>query len=90
MEAFLREWDPIGVIPTLLKDGLPPNEYDSYAPQVHQMLADGCSAESIALSLGLIRTQSMGLPSLPASDLAVARRMVAWWTFRDKLVSSPT
>ena len=78
VEALLREWDPIGVI------GLPPNEYDSYAPQVHQTLADGCTPESLALTLGRIRTESMGLSACPSADLIAAKKMVEWWVSRDQ------
>ena len=83
IEELLREWDPIGVIPTLIEEGLPPDEYDSYAPHVHRTLVDGCTAESLALTLGLFRTQSMGLPASPGTDLHAARRLVAWWASRD-------
>jgi hypothetical protein len=83
VKAFLREWDPIGVIPRLLEAGLPPNEYDSYASEVHQRLAAGCTAEDLALTLELIRTKRMGLSPNPAADAATAQRLLAWWRSRD-------
>jgi len=83
VEELLRDWDPVGVIPALIEEGLQPDEYDSYAPHVHRTLADGCTAESLALTLGLFRTRSMGLPASPSTDLAAARRLVAWWVSRD-------
>jgi hypothetical protein len=90
VEELLREWDPIGIISTLIEDGLPPSEYDSYAPHVHRTLTDGCTAESLALTLGLIRTRSMGLPANPSADLIIAEKMVAWWDRTIRMSGSHT
>lgn len=85
VEALLRDWDPIGVIETLLEDGLPPNEYDSYAPHIRRTLADDdCTIEGLALTLELIRTRSMGLPECLDADRAAARRMIERWRARDE------
>jgi len=83
IERLLSEWDPIGVIPRQIADGLPPSEYDSYAPEVHASLRSGCTAESLALCLGLIRTREIELSPDPNADLVAARNMLAWWESRD-------
>ena len=35
VKEALKCWDPIGVIPGLIEDGLLPDEYDSYALSVY-------------------------------------------------------
>jgi hypothetical protein len=56
-EILHWDWDPIGVA------GVPQarDEYDSYVPQVVQMLIDGKKKEEIARHLYQIETESMGL-----------------------------
>jgi hypothetical protein len=80
VEAFLREWDPIGVID--LDEPVTLSEYDSYAPHVHRLLEDGCTPESLAMALEFVRTGAMGLGRYPAADLAIATKMVDWWKHR--------
>jgi hypothetical protein len=84
IRAFLREWDPVGVIPALLEDGLPPSEYDSYAAAVHALLARGGDANQLAAHLQHLRTEAMELPEDPARDSEVANRTYEWWRTREQ------
>ena len=79
----LRDWDPIGIIPELVKSGLPPSEYDGYAPHVLGMLQRGCSLDEISEFLEYTSEETMGLgPRTPLSKAAnskVAADLLAWW-----------
>ena len=81
VRAFLREWDAIGVYqPTESEDDdWPPDEYDSYIPNILSLLRSGHDADRIASHLELARTQEMGLPAHPSRDLEFARRIELWW-----------
>ena len=80
VETVLQKWDPIGVIETLKEDGLPPNEYDSYAPPILSMLAKGADVEKIAAHLGRIQTVDMGLGGpWPEKDNQIAEELTSWW-----------
>ena len=57
IRRYLQYWGPIGVIPDLIKVGLPPNEYDSYAGPIYTMLTEGKSSEEIQNHLKLIVTE---------------------------------
>ena len=57
----LRRWDPIGVIEDLEETGLPPNEYDSYAPHLLTIVESGADAHDISLHLVSIRVDFMSL-----------------------------
>jgi hypothetical protein len=83
VEAFLREWDPIGVIEDQLAVGYPPTEYDRYAPEVYALLLRGCSLEHLTDYLSLVRTDVMGLGASIAEDRRVAERILAWWQSRE-------
>ena len=66
VQRALRDWDPIGVY----QDGCvdPEGEYDTYAPQIVSLVADGCSREEVARHLNELETQEMGLnPNLSAA-----------------------
>jgi hypothetical protein len=78
---FLREWDPIGVEPGA-PDGAPPDEYDSYAPHILRLLAEGETAKTIAVHLERIRMESMGIHQDSAADLTAATTMVQRWATR--------
>jgi len=55
-EILRREWDPIGV------DGLPEDEYESYAAAVYVAIMDhGATAREVADYLFRIETEHMGL-----------------------------
>jgi hypothetical protein len=78
----LRQWDPIGVIPDLIADGLPPNEYDTYAPTIVGMLQRDCTPAELAHHLEYCRTLAMGLPANRAAGHEFAERLVAFWKER--------
>ncbi len=79
VEKFLREWDPIGVTDDLVADGLPPDEYDNYAPHIVGLLQRGETVEDLAAHLRYCRTGAMGLVEDDASDIAVATKILEWW-----------
>jgi hypothetical protein len=81
VEAVLRRWDPIDVLPG---DVAPADEYDSYAPGVVSMLAGGCSVAELAIHLERIRTETMGLGADRRRDTAFAEELVASWRAREE------
>ena len=80
VEEALRHWDPIGVIGSLREDGLPPDEYDGYAPQIFAYVRDGADAKTVAKQLAWIRSTSMCLgPSRPSEhEEEIGEKLVAW------------
>ncbi len=83
IEEILQEWDPIGVIETLKEDGLPPNEYDTYAPGVFQQLVYGKTAKEIAEYLGSLEITNMGFKGPDQEkNLRIAERLKAYWSSR--------
>jgi hypothetical protein len=79
IQKILQQWDPIDVIESLKEDGIPPNEYDSYAPAILTMLMQGASVENITHHLGVIQKVSMGLDPWPDRDRRIATMLVEWW-----------
>jgi hypothetical protein len=65
-------WGPIGV-------SVPRDEYETYAPRLASILRNGATPEDIAAALGEWRTESMGLPPEPDSDLTVALKFADWY-----------
>jgi hypothetical protein len=61
-------WDPIGVAGVAQAH----DEYDSYAPAVWQMLEHGSSSEALAIHLGEIERERMGLPPNAEKNADVA------------------
>jgi hypothetical protein len=88
VEKLLRAWDPIGVIGDLIADGLPPNEYDDYAPHIVGMLQRGATREDLVAHLRYCRTGAMGLEPNDAADTATANEICAWW-HRETLTVDP-
>lgn len=80
VKEALRRWDPIGVIDLLLEDNLPPDEYDSYAPQIFAYVRDGADSATIAKQLAWIRSSSMSLGSTRPSEheQELGEKLVAW------------
>ena len=83
VKATLRRWDPIGVIPELIESGIPPNEYDGYAPHILGMLQRGCTAAELQAHLEFTREETMGMgrafPDTTAAAKSVATDLVLWW-----------
>jgi len=56
VQDILRRWDPIGVTPG---EAAPAGEYDSYAPHIVSMVAQGCLLEELEEHLRVIRVDTM-------------------------------
>jgi len=82
VRKILARWDPIGVIDSLEEDGLPPDEYDSYAPAILTMLRGGTTQDAIVQHLRLIQVCFMGLASSPDHDRWIADQLLEWWGAR--------
>ena len=80
VKRLLQRWDPIGVIETLVEDGLPPYEYDSYAPEILEKLQAKVTEEQLTEYLGWLQSKKMGFGPSPEKDRAVARELVNWWS----------
>ncbi len=66
---LIEDWDPIG-------SGVPSDEYDSYAPGIYRLLMDGATIEQLALHLGRLELEKLGLLG-PLAKVAAARLPVA-------------
>lgn len=84
VEEILQKWDPINVIEDLIESGLPPDEYDSYAPHILSMLRQGADEYKIAKHLGNLQTSSMGLGAWSEKDNEIAKELVLWWRNKNK------
>jgi hypothetical protein len=73
VEAVLRRWDPIGVLPGKVA---PADEYDSYAPHIVSLVQRGGSVEQLVAHLSHLRTQTMGMPANPELDSKAAKEIV--------------
>ncbi|MDA2927785.1 hypothetical protein MYX78_11260 [Acidobacteria bacterium AH-259-G07] len=74
VQAILRRWDPIEVEPGKLA---PADEYDSYAPTIVSMVAQGCSAEQLSNHLEKLRIDVIGLEAAPECDADTANEIIA-------------
>jgi len=70
--AELRSWDPIGV-----GSAVPPDEYDSYAPHIVSLVAEGTTEFGLAHHLTELQAQQLGVTATPSLNLQVARRIIA-------------
>jgi hypothetical protein len=73
VQQILRRWDPIGVRPG---ESAPADEYDSYAPHIVSMVAQGCSLEQLCTQLEGIRVDTMGVGPDPATDREIATEIL--------------
>ena len=64
VEEILRRWNPIG-------QSVPAEEYDSHAPQIVSMVAQGCSLEQLCSQLEEIRV-NMGMGPFGGADRDIA------------------
>jgi hypothetical protein len=69
VQAILRRWDPIGVLPG---EFAPADEYDDYAPHIVSMLYQGCSVNALADHLSGLRIETIGLEDNPERDREIA------------------
>ena len=79
VEAALRRWDPIGVLPGPGEDEGPMDEYDSYAPLLLGLLQKGGDVAVVEQELIRIRI-GMGLKAYPKTDRPTAEHLVSWWS----------
>ncbi len=70
-EVLYNDWAPIGFI-----DGLPKDEYESYAVRVVSMLAAGASEDELAAYLANTGSAISGHAFAASSCLPVAQRLV--------------
>jgi hypothetical protein len=73
VQAILRRWDPIGVRPG---EYAPADEYDSYAPQLVSLVAQGCSMQELCAQLETIRVHSIGVGANSAGDALIAEAIL--------------
>ena len=73
VQEILRRWDPIGVRPGELA---PADEYDSYAPHIVSMVAQGCSREQLCAHLEALRADTMGVGAHRQKDWEVAGEII--------------
>jgi hypothetical protein len=63
---LMSEWDPIGC-------GVPDDEYDSYIPEIYNLMQARVCVWELASRLQEIETQRMGLLAQPEVDQRVAK-----------------
>ena len=73
VQEILRRWDPIGVQPGELA---PADEYDSYAPHIVSMTAQGCSREHLCAHLETVRTDTIGVETNHEKDWEIAGEII--------------
>ena len=80
VKVALRKWDPIGVIDSLIESDFPPDEYDSYAPYLLQLVESGAPARRIASHFASLRSSSMGLGRNRATEFEtdIAEKLATW------------
>jgi hypothetical protein len=67
LRRYLQVWDPINVIDDLVRDGLAPDEYDSYAGPLYTLLSQDATVEQIEEYLIQVLGH-MGLKHSPERD----------------------
>jgi hypothetical protein len=72
VQEALREWDPIGC-------GVPPDEYDGYAPQVVRLLDAGVPKSEIVAYLRSVCVDRMGCPFDPVRTGKIVDDLLAYW-----------
>ena len=70
VQQILRRWDPIG------GQSVPADEYDSYAPHIVSMVAQGCSREQLCNHLGSVRVDIIGVGPNEATDREIALEII--------------
>ena len=70
---LLEQWDPLGVNEHPEAE----DEYDSYIPGVIKLLLNGSTASAIAVHLGGIAVDIMGLASNSEHELKVAQALLS-------------
>ena len=80
VEEALRRWDPIGVIQDLVEDGLPPDEYNSYAPTVLSHVISATDRMYVANYLAQIRSVQIGLGNGKPTEyeIVLSEKLLEW------------
>lgn len=80
VKEALKCWDPIGVIPGLIEDGLPPGEYDSYALSVYSNVESAKNHKDISGYLVFLRTSSMeiGINKASEHEIDISKKLLEW------------
>lgn len=68
---LLREWDPLSI-----SDFAPEDEYDSYAPPLVTLVAEGANELQVAQYLSQVQRERLGVPETPAENIVFAKRIV--------------
>ncbi|WP_413942738.1 hypothetical protein [Bdellovibrio sp. HCB-162] len=71
LRRYLQFWDPIEVVGDLIKNGFPPDEYDSYAGPLYTILANGGSVDDIERYLQKC-LEHMGMPFVSEREKRMA------------------
>ena len=75
--VLLVDWDPIAIFGEPAAE----DEYDTYVPQIFQLLRKGEKSDEIAEYLHWIEIEMMGMPPQPSSPRnAAAEKLKSLWT----------
>jgi hypothetical protein len=74
VQEILRRWDPMDLAPG---EFTPADEYDSYAPHIVSMVAQGCSVEQLLGHLQTLRTGMVCMRDNPKRDMDFACEIIA-------------
>jgi len=80
VKIALQKWDPLGVIPDLIEDGLPPDEYDLYVPSVLSNVLAAQDSREIAEYLAQLRVDALYLDaSRPTEqEVELSIKLLEW------------
>lgn len=74
VQTILRRWDPMDLAPG---EFAPADEYDSYAPHIVSLVAQGYSAEQILEHLQRLRSGMVCMRENPQHDIEIADEIIA-------------
>jgi hypothetical protein len=73
VEAVLRRWDPIGVVPGAAPPG---DEFNNYAPHIASKVVAGTTVQDLAAHLRHLRTVVIGMGENDEADAKFASEIV--------------
>ena len=74
VRAILRRWDPMDLAPG---EFAPADEYDTYAPHIVSLVAQGCSVEHLLGHLQKLRKGMVCMRDNPKRDMDTASEIIA-------------
>lgn len=74
VQAILRRWDPMDLAPG---EFAPADEYDSYAPHIVSLVAQGYSTEQLLDYLQKLRSGMVCMRENPNHDMEIAGEIIA-------------